>query len=145
MILSTSIQNCVNEYEIATKRSIHLKACCTSVSLEEKSKKKKKKKKGKKEDYSQVPMWQVQLSSWQKSDKSPSNASHQEITLFFKSSFHCLISKLLKIVLVSPLLCLTIGFWTHLYTSFIWKIPRKTKFELKHIQIRQTSEGQRTE
>ena len=60
MIPSTSIQNCVNEYEIATKRSIHLKACCTSVSLEEKSKKKKK---GKKEDYSQVPMWQVQLSS----------------------------------------------------------------------------------
>ena len=48
MILSTSIQNCVNEYEIATKRSIHLKACCTSVSLEEKSKKKNKKKKEKK-------------------------------------------------------------------------------------------------
>ena len=62
MILSTPIQNCVNEYEIATKRSIHLKACCTSVSLEEKATKKKKKK-GKKEDYSQVPMWQVQLSS----------------------------------------------------------------------------------
>ena len=52
-------------------------------------------------------MWQVQLSSWQKSDKSSSNASNQEITLFFNSSFHCLISKILKIVLVSPLLCLT--------------------------------------
>ena len=134
MILSTSFQNCVNEYEIATKRSILLKACCTIFCLKEKSKKKK----AKIEDYSQ-------LSSWQKSDKSPSNASHQEITLFFKSSFHCLISKLLKIVLVSPLLCLTIGFWTHLYTSFICKIPRKTKFELKHIWIRQTSEGQRKE
>ena len=138
MILSTSFQNCVNEYEIATKRSILLKACCASVCLKKKKKKKKSKKKAKIEDYSQ-------LSSWQKSDKSPTNASHQEITLFFKSSFHCLISKLLKIVLVSPLLCLTIGFWTHLYTSFICKIPRKTKFELKHIQIRQTSEGQRKE
>ena len=138
MILSTSFQNCVNEYEIVTKRSILLKACCTIVCLKEKSKKKKKQKKTKIEDYSQ-------LSSWQKSDKSPSNASHQEITLFFKSSFYCLISKLLKIVLVSPLLCLTIGFWTHLYTSFICKIPRKTKFELKHIWIRQTSEGQRKE
>ena len=56
MILSTSFQNCVNEYEIATKRSIHLKACCTSVCLKEKSnqkkEKKKEKKKGKKEDYS---------------------------------------------------------------------------------------------
>ena len=47
MILSTSFQNCVNEYEIATKRSIHLKACCTSVCLKGKSNKKKHKRKKK--------------------------------------------------------------------------------------------------